>query len=103
LASGTLLSAGPAQLLNCDGNISIYNRSSAINASSTKTVALGADTAISATVIAATSATTVASRTDVTTGGQCYAWATISPAAGATESTVIKIIERNPVIKHSVQ
>lgn len=88
--------------MNCDGNISMYRRSSATSNTS-NTISLGADTAVSATAAVAATATTTASRTDVTTGGQCYVWANIVPAGGATEVTTFKIIERNPVIRHSVQ
>lgn len=92
LISGTATVAGPLKVENCDKALSLYRRSSAASNTSTS-IAVGPDTAISATVAAAATASTTASRTDITTGGQCYVWATITPVTGATESNVFKVIE----------
>lgn len=93
LISGTLIVAGPVRLENCDGNLSLFRQSTAASSTSTS-LAVGPNTAISQTVAAAATAATAASRTDITTGGQCYVWAAITPVAGATETTRFGFIER---------
>lgn len=100
LISGTAIIAGPVRLMNCDTNLSLFRQSSAASSTSTS-IAVGPSTTISQTVGAAATAATAASRTDITTGGQCYVWATITPIAGATETTRFGFIERkNTTIRY---
>ena len=100
LISGTLTVAGPLRVENCDKNLSAYRQSSAASSTSTS-IAVGPDTTVSVTVAAAATASLTASRTDITTGGQCYVWAAITPIAGATETTRIKIVEgKNTTIRY---
>lgn len=100
LISGTLLVAGPLRVENCDKNLSLYRQSTAASSTSTS-IAVGPDTTTSQTVAVAATAATAASRTDIITGGQCYVWAAITPVAGATETTRIKVIEsKNSTIRY---
>jgi len=92
LISGTLTVAGPVRMENCNSNLSLFRQSSAASNTSTS-IAVGPNTTISLTVAPAATASTTASRTDITTGGQCYVWAAITPVAGATETTRFGFVE----------
>lgn len=100
LVSGTLTVAGPVRLENCNENLSLFRQSSAASNTSTS-IAVGPTTDTSVTAAASATASTTASRTDITTGGQCYVWASITPVAGATETTRVRFIERrNTTIRY---
>ncbi len=96
IASPTTSTQG-LQLVSCDANARVYWKSSAA-ASSSVTVVVGPNTAISATAgvagtAAATAATTVASAT-IPGGTACYIWGDKTNVAGATETTTFYTVEQ---------
>lgn len=94
LVSGTLIVAGPVRLENCDTNLSLFRQSNGTSGATSSQIAVGPTTDVSVVTAVSASISVTASRTDVTTGGQCYVWASISPGAGATETTRVRFIER---------